>query len=275
MGNVTKLQPRRNETKQYKAQWVTALRKCKILHGTAYRIGSTLIYEWANHETLKCIVKHSTIAAEIGCSTKTVQRSIQLLERAGFLRVERFNGYSNACKLFFDLPNDNISAHPQKNRMDIGVHGNKPEPINLSNIHTADADAQKFNEFISKYPRKGDVKKSKAAYDTAIAAGITHKHLLYAVHAYSQENSENIKNRKVAYLKHPNIWLKERYYDRYPMPSSSGNLDLVCGISPATIKSIKEGKAYLCRSVSSLQARALITTGHVTHEECRLAGLSI
>ncbi len=294
MGNVTKLQPRRNEAKQYKAQWITALRKCKVIHGTAFRIGNALIYEWANHETLKCIVKYSTIADETGCSTKTVQRCIKALERAGFLRVERFNGHSNACKFFFDLPNNNISAHPQKKRVDISVHpkpqtewtymsdrvdicvhGNKPEPINLSNLHTADAEAQNFDEFISKYPRKGDVKKSKAAYDTAIAAGITHKHLLYAVHAYSQENSENIENRKVAFLKYPNLWLKERYYDRYPMPKSSANMELRCGVSPATIKGIQEGKIYMCRNVSASQAQALIDAGHVTRAQCSSAGVMV
>jgi|GEM_PF-4846525 len=284
----------KNKPKIFKAQWSTALRKCNSINSTAFKIGQTLIHEWANHETLKCIVKQQTIAVETGVSTKTVQRCVLALERAGFLHVERFNGHSHPCKFFFNIPNDNGSQCQQENRVDrcvppthetewtnvsgrvdTSVHGNQPEPINLSNLYSTDVEKTNLEDFISKYPRRGDIKKIATEYKNTISSGVLHQQLVFAIQAYCRENSDNINNGKMNYLKLPNNWLQERCYDRYPMPTEGNKIKTICGVSILTVQGIRDGKPYMCRDVTPSTAAALIAEKHITVAQCKSVGLAI
>jgi len=281
------------------------LMECMVLdhelNAQSRQIALYLFLVHSNHETGVSWPSQETIGRALSLSGSTVKRAIKHPSFAKYVECapgknkgnsSRYRPTEYALKVATSNNSKGVRYDPLKENKggqvwpergsdvhDKGGHKwppNREQEHKIKNRVFADANyTDEFSDFFDLYPRPGDKLETFNAYKAALNAGITHSQLIHAVKAYRDHNNNNIKSGSLQYIKYSNLWLKERYYDRYPMPKNSANMELICGVSPATIKGIQEGKVYMCRDVSASKAQELIAAGHVNYEQCRLVGLYV
>ncbi len=90
----------------------------RSLTGTACRLYTFLAYH-ADRDTGECYPKHETLADDIGATTKTIERAIESLMKAG--HVVDTNRRKRGVRIY-QLPTDNREARWQASRRTILRH---------------------------------------------------------------------------------------------------------------------------------------------------------
>lgn len=136
--------------------------------------------------------------------------------------------------------------------------------------HTQDFVFEDFQrEFEAVYPRLGDGKATEAELRAAIEEGTDPAKILAGARAYAAEQEGNRKQ----YIARSENWLKaKRWVQHAPASKEAADPAKVLEFHANTIR---EGKPFLCRTISAATARECIAAGLVTLDQCREAGVQL
>lgn len=298
MGNVVPIDraddkdtDRRAEDKSAGWRWLNWAWEQRLGNTTLKSVLVTL----AGHANAQgeCWPSVSRLCERSDAKVRSVQNALRELERRGLMVTIPRTGTSNLYRLTpaGDAPPQ--SMHPAETaehscnkcappplEMHPSPAGHAPKLPVTSNekpeepVCAAEAANTRFSEFFEQYPRPGNRVETKAAYEAALAEGVSHYHLMAALKRYCVENSDNIEGGKLQYVKQSQAWLNERYFERYQRDATDRPVN-PDEILEQRANAIRKGLEWAGRKYSAVQARQLVARGMVTEDQCAAVGLSL
>ena len=184
-----------------------------------------VIADHANDEGVEAWPSQATIATKASISIRTVQRCVNNLVKAGYLKMEKHAGGSATCREdrrphrytinLNRVRGDNMTG---RRRGDTSDHngattatdtGRQPRPKNHTNNPSIDTP---FDEFWKIYPRKVAKAEAQKAWAKAVKKTPAEVILLGAKR-YADD-----PYRQPAYTAHPSTWLNQERWGDDPLP---------------------------------------------------------
>ena len=184
-----------------------------------------VIADHGNDEGVEAWPSQATIATKASISIRTVQRCVNNLVKAGYLKMEKHAGGSINCREdrrphrytinLNRVRGDNMTGRKRGDTSDTNGAtiatdtGRQPRPKNHTNDSPLDTP---FDEFWKIYPRKVAKTEAKKAWDRAVKktpAGV----ILLGAKRYADD-----PYRQPAYTAHPATWINQERWGDDPLP---------------------------------------------------------
>jgi hypothetical protein len=195
-----------------------------------------VIADHANDEGTEAWPSQATIAAKASVSVRTVQRAVNSLVSAGFLRLEKHAGGSANCRedrrphrytiLLNSLRGDSAPTRKVRGDSEGGDGatitpdtGRLLRPKNLP-LETPLEPPVGFDDFWIQYPLKVGKQAAMKAWLAAIKSGADPAIVISGAITYAQD-----PNRHPSYTAHPTTWLNAARWADDPLPPREMTLD--------------------------------------------------
>lgn len=248
------------------------------------------------HPDHGCFPSKDTLASDTELSVRAVYDQIKILRDAGLLIVEEMekkgpagkwtsNRYILGCDPLFaqhkaepsaksadgKIPLE-PSADLRSDRRQILPTNPVKEPVKEpcvgdATTHTV---SDQFEIFWETHPRPSDYIKTHGVFSAVVEGGADPAQIIKAARLFASEQAGNGKQ----YIATSHSWLANARWKDFDgvveaAKAAVGNPDeIAAGL-------IRQGKPFLCASISPARARGLVAQGMVTADECSAAGVRL
>lgn len=173
----------------------------------------------------------------------------------------------------FDMENDHGIPCSKSGHGDVGQcdEQSRSEMDSVAKSDTA-FDFESFCEnFLSAYPRIGNLARTQKELRKAIEAGVFPEHILAGAKAYADEQSGN----KRQFISMSENWLKDRRWETFEtnVTQRGDPKEAAKAAEENAVRAVKSGIHAMCQKISTAQALAMIRAELITVEEARRVDL--